>query len=91
MNFVSRRLSRSLFVATSASLLLLNIHAVSAQTNPPPATTATRPAKELPEHTSVPNNAPPATRTQTTGEANRDPTVQKMNEDAQQKINREGK
>ena len=91
MNFVHRKSSRSLFVATSASLLLLSIDAASAQTNSPPATTATRPAKELPDQTSVPNNSPPATRTQTTGEASRDPTIRKMNEDAQQKINREGK
>jgi hypothetical protein len=91
MNFVRRNFSRSLLIATSASLLLLNIQAASAQNNSPPASTATRPAKELPEQTSIPNNSPPATRTQTTGEANRDPTVQKMNEDAKQKINREGK
>ncbi len=90
MNFVRRKSSRPLLIATSASLLLLNIHAASAQDNSPPAT-ATRPAKNLPGQTSVPNNSPPATRTQTTGEANRDPTVQKMNEDAKEKINREGK
>jgi hypothetical protein len=91
MHPIRRKSSRSLLIATSTSLLLLNIHAASAQSNSPPATTATRPAKELPEQTSVPNNSPPATRTQTTGEASRDPTVQKMNEDAKQRINREGK
>jgi hypothetical protein len=91
MNFIRRNSSRSLLIATSASLLLLNIHAANAQNNSPPAATATRPAKELPEQTSVPNNSPPATRTQTTGDASRDPTVQKMNEEAKEKINREGK
>jgi hypothetical protein len=90
-NFVPRKSSRPLLIATSASLLLLNIHAASAQDNSPPAATATRPAKNLPGQTSVPNNSPPATRTQTTGEATRDPTVRKMNEDAKEKINREGK
>ncbi len=91
MNFVRQNSQRSLLIATSASLLLLNIAPAHAQNNSPPATTATRPAKELPEQSSVPNNSPPATRTQTTGEAPRDPTVQKMNEDAKEKINREGK
>ncbi|MBV9456934.1 MAG: hypothetical protein JO141_05380 [Bradyrhizobium sp.] len=91
MNPVRTQSLRSLLIATSASLSLLNIHTASAQNNSPPAT-ATRPAKELPEQTSAPNNnSPPATRTQTTGEASRDPTIQKMNEDEQQKINREGK
>ena len=90
MNFVRRYAPRSLLIAAS-SLLLLNAHAASANDNVPPASTATRPAKELPEQKSTPNTAPPATRTQTTGESNQDPTVQKMNEDAQQKINREGK
>lgn len=78
-----------LSIAALASLLLLNVHVASAQNNSPPPATATRPTQ--PEQNSVPGNAPPATRTQTTGETNRDPTVQKMNEDARQKLNREGK
>jgi hypothetical protein len=60
----------------------------SAQTNPPPAT-ATRPGS--PEQTSIPNNAPPASRTQTTGQTNPDPTIQKMNEDEKRKVEKEGK
>ena len=56
-----------------------------------PNATATRPAKEGPDQTSVPNNAPPATATQTTGEANRDPTIKKMNEDEKQKVDTKGK
>jgi hypothetical protein len=70
-----------------SSGLLLYLPA-SAQTSPPPAT-ATRPGS--PEQTSVPNNAPPASRTQTTGEDSRDPTIKKMNEDAKRKIEKEGK
>ena len=67
--------------------LLLNLPA-SAQSSPPPAT-ATRPGS--PEQTSVPNNAPPASRTQTTGEVSRDPTIKKMNEDEKRKVEKEGK
>jgi hypothetical protein len=80
--------------ALAASLLtgafLLAAHTATAQTNAP-GTTATRPAKELPEQTSVPNNAPPASTTQTTGEASRDETVKKMNEDEKQKVDTMGK
>jgi hypothetical protein len=46
-----------------AALLLtgafLKIPTASAEDNAPPSTTATRPAKTLPEQTSIPNNAPP--------------------------------
>ena len=59
----------------------------SAQTTPP--ATATRPGS--PERTSIPNNAPPATRTQTTGQTNPDPTTRKMNENEKRKIEIEGK
>jgi hypothetical protein len=75
----------------AASLLSGVIFASSqanAQANPPPAT-ATRPGS--PEQTSIPNNAPPASRTQTTGQTNPDPTVQKLNEDEKRKIEKEGK
>lgn len=58
---------------------------------PMPKTTATRPAKEHPQETSVPNNAPPATATQTTGSTGQDPTVEKMNADAKKKLEIEGK
>ncbi|RXH41688.1 hypothetical protein [Bradyrhizobium zhanjiangense] len=80
--------------ALAASLLsgalLLNAHAASAQTNPPPAT-ATRPEANPAGQSSVPSNAPPATTTQTTGEASRDPTVKKMNEDEKAKVETKGK
>ena len=35
--------------------------------------------------------SPPATTTQTTGEASRDPMVKKMNEDEKQKVDTKGK
>ena len=79
----------------AASLLsgvfLMNPQAVSAQSSSPSGTTATRPAKTAPDQTSVPNASPPATTTQTTGEASRDPTIKKMNEDEKQKVDTKGK
>ena len=62
----------------------------AAQANSP-GTNAARPAKAGPEQTSVPNAAPPATTTQTTGESNQSPTVKKMNEDEEKKIETDGK
>ena len=62
----------------------------AAQANSP-GTTAARPAKTGPEQTSVPNAAPPATTTQTTGESNQSPTVKNMNEDGKKKLETEGK
>ena len=62
----------------------------AAQANSP-GTNAARPAKAGPEQTSVPNAAPPATTTQTTGASNQSPTVKKMNEDEKKKIETEGK
>jgi hypothetical protein len=75
-------------LVTSASL-----HSpwVSAQTNPPPSATATRPATTPSGQTSMPSGGPPATTTQTTGEVPRDPVVKKMNEEEKQKVNTEGK
>ena len=80
----------ALAVSLFAGALLLNAQAASAQVNPPPAT-ATRPAKNAAEQSSMPSNAPPATTTQTTGEASRDPTVKKMNEDEKAKVDTKGK
>ena len=77
---------------TLALSLLLSgfvlIPQAKAQTSPPPAT-ATRPGS--PDQTSVPNQAPPASRTQTTGETSQDPTIKKMNEDEKRKVEKEGK
>jgi hypothetical protein len=57
----------------------------------PPQTTATRPAREHPEETSLPSNAPAATRTQTTGSNNQNPATKQMNEDGLKKLKIEGK
>jgi hypothetical protein len=82
-------------MALAASLLssvfLLNVQTAKAQTNDAPSATATRPAKTPPDQTSIPNASPPATTTQTTGEANQDATVKKMNEDEKQKVDTKGK
>jgi hypothetical protein len=72
-------------------VLLLTMQAVNAQSSSPPPATATRPAENTPGQTSVPNDSPPATRTQTTGQSNPDPTTKEMNEDAKRKTEREGK
>jgi len=80
----------ALAILLSAGVLLLNAQAAGAQANPPPAT-ATRPAKNPAEQSSMPSNAPPATTTQTTGEVSREPTVKKMNEDEKAKVDTKGK
>ena len=54
-------------------------------------TTATRPAREHPEETSLPSNAPAATRTQTTGSNSQNPTTKRMNEEGLKKLQIEGK
>ena len=74
-----------------SSAFSLHTQAATAQTAPPPAATATRPATTPPGQSSMPNASPPATTTQTTGEANRDPTIKKMNEDEKHKVDRIGK
>jgi hypothetical protein len=74
-----------------AGVFFLNLHPASAQSSAAPNTTATRPATTPTGQTSVPNNSPPATTSQTTGEVSRDPAVKKMNEDAKRKIETEGK
>jgi hypothetical protein len=80
--------------ATSALIalaLFMPVSVASADDASPPKTTATRPAREHPQETSVPNSAPPATRTQTTGSTSQDPTIQKMNSDEKKKLEIEGK
>jgi hypothetical protein len=81
----------ALVASLLSSAVLFDVPAVTAQTAAPPNATASRPAKTPTEQTSVPNAAPPATTTQTTGEANHDATVQKMNEDEKQKVDTKGK
>jgi hypothetical protein len=91
MTTTSRTLtvSRTLAVSLLSGVFLLSLQAANAQTNPPSAT-ATRPAKS-PDETSIPNAHPQPTQGQTTGEAPRDPTVKKMNEDEKQKVETKGK
>ncbi len=81
----------ALGVSLLSGMLLLNTQAAMAETPSPPATTATRPATMPQGQTSLPNDSPPATTTQTTGEASRDPVVKKMNEDEKQKVDTKGK
>jgi hypothetical protein len=81
----------TLAVSLLSSVFLLSLSPVYAQTNSPPSATATRPAKTPAEQTSIPNASPPATATQTTGEANHDPVVNKMNQDEKQKVDTKGK
>jgi hypothetical protein len=83
--------SGTLAAALLSGVLVFGVQAASAQTNAAPATTATRPAKTPPDQNSLPNSGPPATTTQTTGEAPRDPTIKKMNQDEKAKVEREGK
>ncbi|RZN32378.1 hypothetical protein [Bradyrhizobium sp. Leo121] len=81
----------ALAVSLLAGAFLLNTQAANAQANTSPPATATRPAKTPAEQNSLPNNAPPATTNQTTGEASRDPTIKKMNEDEKAKVDNKGK
>jgi hypothetical protein len=76
-------------VVLLSGVFLVQLPAANAQGNTP-STTASRPAK-TPDQTSVPNASPPATTTQTTGEANPDPTIKKMNQEEKKKVETEGK
>ncbi|WP_315741480.1 MULTISPECIES: hypothetical protein [unclassified Bradyrhizobium] len=62
----------------------------AAEDKTPPAT-ASRPSASGPDQSSVPNAAPPASRTQTTGQSGQDQTVKEMNERERSKVEREGK
>ncbi|WP_338828801.1 hypothetical protein [Bradyrhizobium sp. 27S5] len=81
---------QALAATVAAGVFLFATQTALAQTAAPPST-ATRPAKVLPDQTSVPSNAPPATTGQATGEASRDPMIKKMNEDEKQKVDTKGK
>jgi hypothetical protein len=92
MNLRSNRPQRmTLAVSLLSSVFLLSLSPAYAQNNSPPSATATRPAKTPAEQTSIPNASPPASTTQTTGEANHDPVVNKMNDDEKQKVDTKGK
>ena len=83
--------SGTLAAALLSGVLVFDVQAASAQTNAAPAATATRPAKTTPDQNSIPSSGPPATTTQTTGEASRDPTIKQMNEDEKSKVDTKGK
>jgi hypothetical protein len=90
------RITRTLTPLALAATLLsgavfLNAGQAMAQNTAAPSTTATRPASVPTGQTSMPNNSPPATATQTTGEVSRDPAIKKMNEDEKRKVETEGK
>jgi hypothetical protein len=95
MNTKPTGVTRITPLALAATLLsgaiFLNTNPAVAQNSSPPSTTATRPASVPTGQTSIPNNSPPATATQTTGEVSRDPTIKKMNDDEKRKIETEGK
>ncbi len=82
------------FVPAVATVFLLSftlcLNAAAAGDAAPKAT-ATPPAKELPGQSSLPNAAPPATRTQTTGSVDQNPQTKQMNEEEKQKVEKEGK
>ena len=83
--------TKTLAVSLLAGVFIFGVEAANAQSNSPPSATATRPAEQPQEQSSVPNNAPPATTTQTTGETPRDPTIKQMNEKEKDKVERGGK
>ena len=83
---------RALAMSLLAGAFFSATPARSDEAKSPPPTTATRPAKSLPDQTSIPNtSAPAATTTQTTGQANPDPTVKQMNDEGKRKVETEGK
>ncbi|TPQ41891.1 hypothetical protein C2U70_02045 [Bradyrhizobium guangdongense] len=81
--------SRALAVSMLSSAFLWAIPSAHAQSNTTTPATATRPT--APDQTSVPNNAPPATTTQTTGQVSQDPKIKEMNEKEKGKVERQGK
>jgi hypothetical protein len=81
--------SRALAVSMLSSAFLLAVSSAYAQNTTTPPTTATRPT--APDQTSIPNDAPPATTTQTTGQVSQDPKIKEMNEKEKGKVERQGK
>jgi hypothetical protein len=77
--------------AIALSCLCLHAGVALADDTSPPKATGTRPAKEPPGQTSLPSNAPPATRIQPTEATDQTPTVKEMNEEAKKKLEIEGK
>jgi hypothetical protein len=81
---------RALAVSLLSGAFFLPAATAFAQSNTAPPTTATRPT--TPDQNSLPNaSAPPASTTQTTGQASTDPKVQEMNQKEKDKVDRQGK
>lgn len=83
--------STALAALLLSSAFFWHAQVANAQTSSPPGATATRPATTPSGQSSLPNASPPATTTQTTGEASRDPIIKKMNEDEKHKVETKGK
>ena len=83
--------TRTLAVSLLAGAFLFSVEAANAQTNSPPQQPRRGRPSSLRSKAPFPSNAPPATTTQTTGEAPRDPNVKQMNEKEKDKVEREGK
>jgi hypothetical protein len=81
--------SRALAATLLSSAFLLAAQAANAQSSTQPPATATRPS--TPDQTSLPSNAPPASTTQTTGQASQDSKVKEMNQKEKDKVDRQGK
>jgi hypothetical protein len=70
----------------------VQVQPASADDTSPPKATATRPAQDQPGQTSLPSNAPPTSRTQTTtGSTDQSPVVKEMNAEEKKKLEIEGK
>jgi hypothetical protein len=83
-------ISKALAVSLLSGAFLLTTGGAFAQSNTTPPTTATRPT--APDQNALPNAAaPPASTTQTTGQASTDPKVQEMNQKEKDKVDRQGK
>lgn len=83
-------ISKALAVSLLSGAFFMTTTGVFAQSNTTPPTTATRPT--APDQNSLPNaNAPPASTTQTTGQASTDPKIQEMNQKEKDKVDRHGK
>ena len=78
-------------VAVALSFFCIQAMPAAADDASPPKTTATRPAREHPQETSIPNDAPPADNKHITGSTSQDPTIKQMNAEEKRKLEIEGK
>lgn len=79
-------------VVVALSFFCVQVAPAAADEASPPQTTATRPAVEHPQETSIPNkNAPPADNKHVTGSTSQDPKIKEMNAEGEKKLKIEGK